>query len=180
MHTHKHRYTHTHTHMTDIWTGKHTRTHTHTYIYMTDIYDRHIWQTYMTDIYDRHMDRQTYAHAHTHNVYMYIWSGQTHRHTDTHTQTHRLKMQLSITDGRCTLTVLVLFGDRSKRSRRHLFTRPNSINKSTHVIYKLWSANLDWNPCSGRSTTVEPGNTKGGNIIVPMTSCLTGLESAVW
>jgi hypothetical protein len=24
------------------------------------------------------------------------------------------------------------------------------------------------------------GNTKGGSIIVPLTSCLTGLESAVW
>jgi hypothetical protein len=26
---------------------------------------------------------------------------------------------------------------------------------------------------------VKPGNTKGGSIIVPLTSCLTGLESAV-
>ncbi len=26
---------------------------------------------------------------------------------------------------------------------------------------------------------VEPGNTKGGSISVPLTSCLTGLESAV-
>jgi len=26
---------------------------------------------------------------------------------------------------------------------------------------------------------VEPGNTKGGSITVPLTSCLTGLESAV-
>jgi hypothetical protein len=25
-----------------------------------------------------------------------------------------------------------------------------------------------------------PGNTKGGSITVPLTSCLTGLESAVW
>jgi hypothetical protein len=25
-----------------------------------------------------------------------------------------------------------------------------------------------------------PGNTKGGSIIVPLTSCLTGLELAVW
>jgi hypothetical protein len=25
-----------------------------------------------------------------------------------------------------------------------------------------------------------PGKTKGGSIIVPLTSCLTGLESAVW
>jgi hypothetical protein len=27
---------------------------------------------------------------------------------------------------------------------------------------------------------VSPGNTKGGSITVPLTSCLTGLESAVW
>jgi len=27
---------------------------------------------------------------------------------------------------------------------------------------------------------VNPGNTKGGSITVPLTSCLTGLESAVW
>jgi hypothetical protein len=27
---------------------------------------------------------------------------------------------------------------------------------------------------------VEPGNTKGGRITVPLTSCLTGLESAVF
>jgi hypothetical protein len=26
----------------------------------------------------------------------------------------------------------------------------------------------------------QPRNTKGGSIIVPLTSCLTGLESAVW
>jgi hypothetical protein len=27
---------------------------------------------------------------------------------------------------------------------------------------------------------VSPGNTKGGSITAPLTSCLTGLESAVW
>jgi hypothetical protein len=27
---------------------------------------------------------------------------------------------------------------------------------------------------------VRSGNTKGGSITVPLTSCLTGLESAVW
>jgi hypothetical protein len=27
---------------------------------------------------------------------------------------------------------------------------------------------------------LSPGNTKGGSITVPLTSCLTGLESAVW
>ncbi len=29
------------------------------------------------------------------------------------------------------------------------------------------------------SWTVDPDNTKGGSIAVPLTSCLTGLESAV-
>jgi len=29
------------------------------------------------------------------------------------------------------------------------------------------------------SAILEPGNTKGGSITVPVTSCLTGLESAV-
>jgi hypothetical protein len=28
--------------------------------------------------------------------------------------------------------------------------------------------------------TISAGNTKGGSITVPLTSCLTGLESAVW
>jgi hypothetical protein len=28
--------------------------------------------------------------------------------------------------------------------------------------------------------TVKPGNTKGGSITLPLTFCLTGLESAVW
>jgi len=32
---------------------------------------------------------------------------------------------------------------------------------------------------SGGGERVSPGNTKGGSITVPLTSCLTGLESAV-
>ncbi len=40
------------------------------------------------------------------------------------------------------------------------------------------------NACSSRismiSSSLTPGNTKGGSITVPLTSCLTGLESAVW
>ena len=31
----------------------------------------------------------------------------------------------------------------------------------------------------GQIELVKPGNTKGGSITVPLTSCLTGLESAV-
>jgi hypothetical protein len=33
--------------------------------------------------------------------------------------------------------------------------------------------------CELMRLSVCPGNTKGGSIIVPLTSCLTGLESAV-
>ncbi len=32
---------------------------------------------------------------------------------------------------------------------------------------------------SSVSTMLKPGNTKGGSITVPLTSCLTGLELAV-
>ncbi len=35
------------------------------------------------------------------------------------------------------------------------------------------------NDATGNLASVKPGNTKGGSIIVPLTSCLTGLESAV-
>ena len=36
-------------------------------------------------------------------------------------------------------------------------------------------------PSLGSSTTkARPGNTKGGSVTVPLTSCLTGLESAAW
>ncbi len=31
----------------------------------------------------------------------------------------------------------------------------------------------------GLTTDLQPGNTKGGRITVPLTSCLTGLEAAV-
>ncbi len=31
----------------------------------------------------------------------------------------------------------------------------------------------------GGGTMVEPGNTKGGSITVPLTSCLTGLDQSV-
>jgi hypothetical protein len=35
-------------------------------------------------------------------------------------------------------------------------------------------------PCSqilGKAEKIQPGNTEGGSITVPLTSCLTGLES---
>ncbi len=51
--------------------------------------------------------------------------------------------------------------------------RPDSAAGS---ILKLFSLSL----MKGQKTrSVHPGNTKGGNITVPLTSCLTGLESAV-
>jgi hypothetical protein len=34
--------------------------------------------------------------------------------------------------------------------------------------------------CPSSIVTLVPGNTKGGSITVLLTSCLTGLESAVW
>jgi hypothetical protein len=34
--------------------------------------------------------------------------------------------------------------------------------------------------CDRNMFIVEAGNTKGGSITVPLTSCLTGLESAEW
>jgi hypothetical protein len=35
-------------------------------------------------------------------------------------------------------------------------------------------------PSGPKANKAEAGNTKGGSITVPLTSCLTGLESAVW
>jgi hypothetical protein len=32
---------------------------------------------------------------------------------------------------------------------------------------------------NGKKLNVSPGNTKGGSITIPLTSCLTGLESVV-
>ncbi len=43
------------------------------------------------------------------------------------------------------------------------------------AIYFCQEHQLDLNPQSWD----EAGNTKGGSITVPLTSCLTGLESAV-
>jgi hypothetical protein len=40
--------------------------------------------------------------------------------------------------------------------------------------------NLFWWFLLGGSPMANAGNTKGGSITVPLTSCLTGLESAVW
>jgi hypothetical protein len=42
------------------------------------------------------------------------------------------------------------------------------------IVFELTSFSF-WN-----SLLTEPGNTKGGTITVPLTSCFTGLESAVW
>jgi hypothetical protein len=44
-----------------------------------------------------------------------------------------------------------------------------------------WNNELTALPLCYRSTTsVLPGNSKGGSITVPLTSCWTGLEIAVW
>jgi hypothetical protein len=35
---------------------------------------------------------------------------------------------------------------------------------------------MPWNQASKGPRKVQPGNTKGGSITVPLTSCLTGLD----
>ncbi len=53
-----------------------------------------------------------------------------------------------------------------------LFIKPTLfLTNWLHYHYKLWYL-FQWRPLSG--------NTKGGSITVLFTSCLTGLESAVW
>ena len=47
---------------------------------------------------------------------------------------------------------------------------PNLHLSSYPAIFRILKVNLK---------ILGPGNTKGGNITVPLTSCLTGLESAV-
>jgi hypothetical protein len=49
--------------------------------------------------------------------------------------------------------------------RKHRFERFGSID---------FSSNKHWKPLAKQS-----GNTKGGSTTLPLTSCLTGLESAV-
>jgi len=49
------------------------------------------------------------------------------------------------------------------------------LNAKCHSLYWIW--------CSVKLSimlNVITGNTKGGSITVPLTSCLTDLESAVW
>jgi len=48
----------------------------------------------------------------------------------------------------------------------------------THPIKTTWSA-LERQAFSLASLTLLAGNTKGGSIIVPLTSCLTGLDWSV-
>ncbi len=50
-----------------------------------------------------------------------------------------------------------------------LWFYPNSVNHNNATVKSA--------KCIG---TISPGNTKGGSITVLLTSCLTGLESAVW
>jgi hypothetical protein len=48
----------------------------------------------------------------------------------------------------------------------------------SQLCYHETSLVLDWT--AQLPGMVKPGNTKWGSITVPLTSCLTGLESAVW
>jgi hypothetical protein len=47
-------------------------------------------------------------------------------------------------------------------------------------VHHPFSLLVDHIPVKSFQIWVCPGNTKGGSITVPLTSCLTGLESAVW
>jgi hypothetical protein len=54
---------------------------------------------------------------------------------------------------------------------------------SDFVIFSvsMWTAAQDSNPWPNDSeASALPGSTTGGSITVPLTSCLTSLESAVW
>jgi len=45
------------------------------------------------------------------------------------------------------------------------------------ILYCHLRLDTEWRK---RTSILKPGNTNGGSITVPLTSCLTGLESAVW
>ena len=53
----------------------------------------------------------------------------------------------------------------------HWHSLQASQGKFTTNFFLVWASGVFANP--------SPGNTKGGSITVPLTSCLTGLESAV-
>ncbi len=48
------------------------------------------------------------------------------------------------------------------------------------ILTKFWEKNFQKKTSRTDQRDVVPGNTKGGSITVPLTSCLTGFESAVW
>ncbi len=54
-----------------------------------------------------------------------------------------------------------------------LRVRPKSTRVKHLAGGQLWGRNL------ALPTNIRPGNTKGGSITVLLTSCLTGLKSAV-
>jgi hypothetical protein len=65
-------------------------------------------------------------------------------------------------------------------------TVPNILDQTIHIkkkyiLYALVCLQiyLGGVGTSQMETFLDAGNTKGGSITVPMTSCLTGLESAV-
>jgi hypothetical protein len=50
---------------------------------------------------------------------------------------------------------------------------------SSYFVLRAVSLLFFNHPNLAEKSLVKPGNTKGGSITVPLTSCLTGLESAV-
>ncbi len=66
------------------------------------------------------------------------------------------------------------------RQHSHNFlTQPNLFSNIKTTLIIKWSAEVaQW--YNTWLLILRSGNTKGGSITVPLTSCLTGLESAVW
>jgi hypothetical protein len=62
-------------------------------------------------------------------------------------------------------------GQKTVQVKSRVTTGASIIKEYVFVIYGLRSKLL--------CLFIQAGNTKGGSIIVPLTSCLTGLESAV-
>ncbi len=56
---------------------------------------------------------------------------------------------------------------------------PHGRNGTIHSTYKNINCCLCKHSGSWPSADVKPGNTKGGSITVPLTSCLTGLDQPV-
>jgi hypothetical protein len=57
--------------------------------------------------------------------------------------------------------------------------KTRSLPKWSGIPLGLTCKHLTWLERPASDETLLPGNTKGGSITLPLTSCLAGLESAV-